>query len=164
MTQVILDLETGQETVVELTPEELAAREAEEAVWLAPTPIDYAGLTNVLANVRTTDAVATEIFRFPCEAQRLCQAELKISGIDAANFTSKIMEGRFVWKRVTTTAVMVGIVVVSDIHDAAAAAWAPNAVASGSDIVFTVQGAAGRTIDWLLGGVVIFHAPGGKDV
>ena len=57
---------------------------------------------------------------------------------------------------------MVGITVVSDIHDTAAASWVPNALPSGTDIVFTVQGAAGRTIDWLLVGRVGGYAPAGR--
>jgi hypothetical protein len=127
---------------------------------IAPPPlVDYAGETTVHAIVRTTDATAKEVFRFPCDQKRLYTATLTITGIDAGSFASKIMEGRFTWKRVAAPPVMVGIVVVSDIHDAAAAAWAPNALPSGNDIVFTVAGAAGRTIDWLLAGTVGAFVP-----
>lgn len=126
-----------------------------------PPPIAFDLAIRVRAQVRTTDEVAVEVFRFPCETLSLYRASLVIHGIDAGTFVSKIMEGRFTWKRTTANAVMVGITVVSDIHDAAAASWAPSAVPSGTDVVFAVKGAAGRTIDWLLQGDVSVFAPGG---
>jgi len=58
---------------------------------------------------------------------------------------------------------MVGVTVVSDIHDAAAAPLAPAAAAAGNDIVFTVKGVAGRTVDWLLAGTVAVYAPTGLE-
>jgi hypothetical protein len=152
--KVVVDASTGEETLVPMTPEEIAQKQA-------PPPIIYSAAIAVEAALRTTDATTNEIFRFPCTAKRLYQGDLKISGIDAGNFVSKIMEGRFTWKRPSATVVMVGIVVVSDIHDAAAASWAPNAAPSGTDVVFTVTGAAGRTIDWRLTGEVFAFAPEG---
>lgn len=138
-----------------------AAQPVVDAHKAPPQLIEFAAETEVHAIIRTTGATATEILRFPCEQLRLYQANLTISGVDAGNFVSKIMEGRFTWKRTTANAVMVGITVVSDIHDTAAAAWAPNAVVQGTEIVFTVVGAAGRTIDWLLVGRVGSYAPEG---
>jgi hypothetical protein len=143
---------------IDLPPEAAPVVEAHVA---PPLAVEYAGETAVSVIARTADATPKEVLRFPCEQLRLYQASLTISGVDAGNFVSKIMEGRFTWKRTTASAVMVGITVVSDIHDAAAAPWAPNALASGTDIVFTVTGAAGRTIDWLLVGRVGRYAPGG---
>lgn len=128
-----------------------------------PPPItEFLRSVLVDAQIRTTDDQPHEVFRFPTEQLRRYRADLIINGIDAGNFVSKVMEGRFVWKRTTgANALMVGITVVSDIGDPAAAAWAPNALPQGADIVFTVKGAAGRTIDWLLTGTVDVYAPGG---
>lgn len=126
-----------------------------------PPPIQSERTLSVQAQVRTTDAVPLEVFRFPCAVKHLYQADLTISGVDATSFASKIMEGRFTWKRPGAAAVVVGLTVVSDIHDAAAASWLPNYAAQGTDVVFTVQGAAGRTIDWLLTGTVGAFAPTG---
>lgn len=148
----------GDGLPVELPPEAVPIVDAHVA---PPRIVDYAGTTTVGALVRTTDATPLEVFRFPCEQKRLYTAALTIRGIDAVSFASKSMEGRFTWKRNTAGAIMVGITVVSDIHDAAAASWAPNAVPQGADIVFTVAGAAGRTIDWKLVGPVELYAPGG---
>ena len=129
---------------------------------VAPPPLgDFADAAVVHAITRTTDDVAKEVFRFSCDVKRRYTASLTISGVDAANFVSRDMEGRFVWKRNTGNAIMVGITVVSSLGEAASNTWAPNALAAGTDIVFTVKGAAGRTIDWLLQGSVGVYAPDG---
>jgi hypothetical protein len=126
-----------------------------------PLPIVYASAPAVEARLRTTDATAHEILRYPLAARHVYQASLTISGVDAASGATKVMEGRFMFKRPSTAAVMGGVTVVSDIRDAAAAAWAPSAAAQGTDVVFSVVGAAGRTIDWLLVGTVGTYAPDG---
>jgi len=129
---------------------------------VAPPPLtQYAGSTTVHAITRTTDAAPHEVFRFPCEQVRMYEATMTIRGVDAGNFVSKRMVGEFMWKRTTGNAVVVGITVVSDIKDSAAASWVPNCLPSGTDVVFTVQGAAGRTIDWYLDGDVGTYAPAG---
>jgi hypothetical protein len=126
-----------------------------------PVPLRFTGILSVDAQTRTTDDVAHEIYRVTLESARLYQGNLVVFGVDAGNFMSKSMEGRFVFKRAAGGAVVVGIAVVSDIHDSVAASWAPNCLAAGNDVVFTVKGAAGRTIDWLLVGSVGVYAPGG---
>jgi hypothetical protein len=126
-----------------------------------PPPVVYAAQQDVDSQVRTTNATPLEVFRFACSPKHIYRANLRISGVDAGNGACKVMEGRFVWKCLTTTAIVVGIEVVSDIHDTAAASWAPNCVASGADVVFTVTGVAGRNIDWLLVGEVGRFAPEG---
>jgi hypothetical protein len=126
-----------------------------------PLVTEFAGTTQVSAIVRTTDAAVREVFRFPCQQRSLYEAVLVIKGIDAGNFAVKRMNGEFLWKRITANAILSGLTVVSDIHDTAAASWAPNYAISGTDVVFTVQGAAGRTIDWILQGSVERYAPAG---
>lgn len=127
-----------------------------------PRVIDFAGELNISAKVRTTDASPVEIYRLHCDVQRVYQSTLTLIGIDATSGAVKSMEGRFLHKRLAATAVQVGaIIVLADIHDTAAASWAPNALPSGADVVFTVAGAAGRTVDWIMGGTIIFYSPGG---
>lgn len=145
---------------VDLPPE---ARPVVDAHVAPPRLIDVAATTDVHAIVRTTDATPLEVFRFPCDQKRLYHASLTISGVDAGNYASKILEGRFTWKRNTAAAILVGTTTVSDIHDAAAAPLAPNVAAQGTDIVFTVTGAAGRTVDWILVGSVQLYAPSGLE-
>jgi len=151
-------------TDVPAAPAELpaAAVPVVDAHVAPPLLIQYAGAREVHALTRTTDALDHEVFRFPCEQHRRYTANLTISGIDAGNFVSRDQEGRFVWKRVTGNAVMVGITMVSNLGEAASSSWAPNALPQGTDIVFTVRGAAGRTIDWLLVGQVSVYSPAGE--
>lgn len=128
-----------------------------------PPPVlgNFAEVTQVHTIDQTANATPKEVFRFTCQTNRMYESELVVRGVDQVGFITKRMAGHFVWKRLTGNAVVVGVVVVSDIHETAAAAWAPNIAASGTDIVFTVTGAAGRTIDWLLSGTVGGYAPGG---
>jgi hypothetical protein len=138
------------------------------AAHVAPPLVTaYSGSVEVGRLLRTTDDQPHEIYRFPCDQHRRYRANLLIDGIDAGSFASKVMEGRFVWKRLTANAIMVGsgggIAVISDLHDTAAASWLPNCLPSGTDVVFTVTGAAGRTIDWKLEGRIDIFAPGGLD-
>jgi hypothetical protein len=138
-----------------------AAQPVVDAHQAPPLVVEHAGVIPVDAIVRTTDASPLEVFRFPCAEQRLYEGTLVIRGIDAGTFAVKRMVGEFVWKRLAGNAIVVGITVVSDIHETAAAAWAPNCLPDGTDVVFTVAGVAGRTIDWYLSGTIGAYAPGG---
>lgn len=148
----------GDGAIVDLPPD---AQPVVDAHVAPPRVVEFAGHVAVDALTRTTDAAPKEVFRFPCAAKHIYRASLVITGVDSVSGAIKVMDGRFVWKRPGAASVMVGITVVSDIHDTAAASWAPNAIASGTDIIFTVAGAAGRTIDWLLVGDVSQYAPEG---
>jgi hypothetical protein len=142
----------------EMPPE---AQPVVDAHIAPPLLVEYAGSQPVDAFVTTTDDQPHEVFRFPCAERRLYKASLEITGIDRANFVSLSQEGRFVWKRATGNAIMVGITVVSSLPASGAPAWQASASVSGTDVVFTVRGAAGRTIDWMLVGTVGAYAPGG---
>src|SRR5262245_20866637 len=63
-----------------------------------PLLIDFAARQVVDAVVRTVNDQPLEVFRFPCVPARIYRANLTITGVDAGNFASKIMEGRFTWK------------------------------------------------------------------
>jgi hypothetical protein len=155
---VTIDVETGEETRQPLTPEEIADAEARAAAFVV-----YAGVENVNARARTTDAAPVDIYRLACNPKTVYQSTLTLIGIDAVSGATKAMEGRFVHKRANGDALQVGqITVISDIHDTAAASWAPSAVLSGTDVVFTVRGAAGRTVDWQMGGTIARYAPEGE--
>lgn len=145
---------------VELPPE---AGPVVEAHVAPPLLIEYVRSVAVDTQTVTTDDQPHEVFRFPCEQLRRYRSDMRISGIDAGNFVSREMEGRFVWKRTTGNAIMVGITIVSTLGEAASSSWAPNALPDGTDVVFTVKGAAGRTINWVLQGDVEVYAPGGLE-
>lgn len=155
--------------LVALTAPSDADQAAIDAVLAAhdPTPdppvVLYDRSIEIKAQVRTTDDVPLEVFRFPCDPKHRYRASLACSGIDAVSGVSRDLEGRFVWKRATGNAVMVGVTVVSTLGEAASSSWAPAATASGTDVVFTVKGAVGRTVDWLLRGIVDAFAPEGLE-
>lgn len=144
--------------IIDLPPDAVPVVDAHVA---PPLVTEYAGQTDVAAIVRTTTATPLEVFRFPCEAKHLYRANLRISGIDAGNFVSLVQEGRFVWKCLTVNAILSGITVVSQIPATMPTGWATNCFPDGPDLVFTVQGAAGRTVDWLLSGDIGRYAPEG---
>lgn len=128
-----------------------------------PAVIEYAEQGQVSGIVRTTNATPTEVFRFGCLARHVYRANLRLSGVDAGNGTTRTVEARFAWKMPTTTPVIIGSTVVSNIADTAAASWAQSLSVAGTDVVFTVTGAAGRTIDWLLIGEIGTYAPEGLE-
>jgi len=130
-----------------------------------PLPLQYTGTIHIDVQARTTDDVVKEITRITMGDNVVHQADMKIIGIDAVSFVSRAMVGHFVHRRRLAGAIQVGIVVVSDIPNPPTApsnAWAANALPSGNDVVFTVKGAVGRTIDWTLTGDIFVYAPAGK--
>lgn len=156
--QTVLHTYAPDGTIVDVPPEAVPIVDAHVA---PPLVIQYAQQQDVSAIARTTDATPTAIFRFPCLSRHVYRANIRLSGVDAANGTTRITEARFAWKRPTTTAVMIGTTVVSNLADAGAASWAQQATPAGPDIVFTVTGAAGRSIDWLVVGEIGTYAPEG---
>ena len=126
-----------------------------------PRVVEYAEQASVSAIVRTVNGGAVEIYRFPCLVKHVYRANLRLSGVDAGNGNCRIIEARFVWKRPASTPIIVGTTVVSTIQDTGASAWSQALSVSGTDVVFTVTGAGGRTIDWLLAGDVGAFAPEG---
>ena len=160
-TKLVIDSSTGEAYEVELSPEEEQQRAADEAA-AAAAAIVYAGRVNVNTRLRTTDDVAQEAFRFPTVAKRVYRLTMRITGIDAANGTTRDTEARVVFKRPAGTVSQVGTTaVLSNFQDAAASTWAILPSLDGTDLVISVRGAVGRTIDWLLVGEIGSYAPEG---
>lgn len=155
------DLHTydAQGLVAELPP---AAAAVIAAHVPAPPPLVFTGSTVVKARVRTTNATPTEVYRVTLTPLTLYDADLKLTGVDAGSGAARRIRAAVVAKRLANGALLVGAPqVIADQFDAAAAAWAITAAASGTDFVVTVTGASGRTIDWLLSGDVASFTPGG---
>lgn len=135
-----------------------------------PEPLVYGGTSRVEARIRTTDATPTELFRRSLLTLSEYEAEFKLRGIDAVNGSVRRIRADVVAKRLNGGALMVGApIVIANHQDTGAAAttsgvanWAITASVSGVDFVITVTGAAGRTIDWMLSGVVESFTPGGS--
>lgn len=133
------------------------------AAHVAPAPMtDYAAEIPMSARARTTDATPTEIYRAQLVPMTGYRALATLLGVDAGNGNVRQVYASMVAKRLGGSAVMVGApVVLANIQDAGAAAWAVSASVSGNDFVISVTGAAGRTIDWLLDGRAVSFKPGG---
>lgn len=127
-----------------------------------PPPVVYAGESQVEARIRTTDATPTEILRRTLAATTGYRAKLELLAVDAGNGALRMIEASIVAKRLGGGALLVGsAVVIANHQDAAASAWTIAPSVSGNDVVITVTGAAGRTIDWQLRGRVTRFAPSG---
>jgi hypothetical protein len=127
-----------------------------------PKFVEYAGARTVAAIARTSDAATTEVFRFPTEPKHVYRATLRMTAIDAGSGATRDAEVRLVFKRPNATITQVGTTtVLSNVQDPAAAAWQITPSVAGTDLVISVAGAAGRTIDWALSGEVGAFAPSG---
>ena len=127
-----------------------------------PAPLVYSAEMQVNERIRTTDATPTEIFRRTLAANTGYTSVLALVGVDAGNGALRLIRASVVAKRLGAGALLVGTpVVIANHQDVAAAAWTITAAVSGSDVVVTVTGAAGRTIDWSLTGGVRSFTPAG---
>lgn len=158
-TKLVYDIATGQNSEVEMVGAELAAYQAMQA----PAPIVYGRTIQADQRLRTTDAQPAEIFRRTLAPTTGYRARLELLAVDAGSGAVRMIEASIVAKRLNGGAILVGSVVVIVNHqDAAASAWAITPSVSGNDVVITVTGAAGRTIDWQLTGRVTSFTPAGE--
>jgi hypothetical protein len=126
-------------------------------------PIIYGDEVPFLSTVvRTLDATPTEIYRMTLTLTTGYQTRSTVTGVDAGNGALKTMYVSVAVKRLLAGALLVGAPVVMASHnDAAAAAWTVSAAVAGNDLIVSVTGAAGRSIDWRVAGVVTSFAPAG---
>lgn len=161
MQRLVIDGETGEQSLVDLTPDEEAQLQADQVAATAAA-IVYSGTVPVSARVRTTDATVTEVYRRTLTSLTGYAAVLTLLGVDAGNGAVRMILASIVAKRLGNGASLVGAPVVLANHaDTGTAAWVITASVSGNDFVITCTGAAGRTIDWLLSGDVRSFTPGG---
>lgn len=146
---------------VDLPPEAVPVVDAHAA---PPLFVEYVGARAVHAIVRTTDDASSEVFRFPTAPRHVYRATLRMTAIDAVSGATRDSEVRLVFKRPADTLAQVGATaVLSNAQDTAAASWRITPAVDGTDLVILVQGAAGRTVDWALGGEVGMFAPAGLE-
>ena len=163
MQSVMTVQSTGTQITVTV-PDETVDAEV-DAVVDAHNPMPflvYAGVEQTDSRLRTTDDLAHEAFRFPTQAKRVYRLTMRVTGIDAGNGVTRDTEARAVFKRPAGTVNQVGTTaVLSNFQDAAASTWAILPSVDGTDMVISVKGAAGRTIDWLMVGEIGSYAPEG---
>lgn len=148
---------TGRQEEVEVVGAELTALQANRAPILT-----YQTNRPLLARIQTTTATPTEIYRATLTQNTGYLANLTLLGVDTGNGAVKSLNAHVLAKRLGAGAVLVQPpVVVSSLQDTAATTWAVGASVSGNDVVVTVTGAAGRTIEWSLTGSVTSFTPAG---
>jgi hypothetical protein len=160
-TILIVDPEGGEPTSRPLTPEEQAQLDADRE-QAAIAAIRYGGVRPLDARLRTTDDQPHEVLRLPTEQKHVYRTTVRVCGIDAGNGTTRDSEVRMVFKRATAGPTQVGATtVMSNAQDTAAAAWRIQALVDGTDLVISVTGALGRTVDWQVTGEIGAFAPEG---
>lgn len=149
----------GEGRPLELPP---AAVPIVDAHVAPPRAVDHAGVVPVDAVTATTDDVQLEVFRFATTPQHVYDAQFKMTAIDRTSGTTKVASAEMVFKRTATALQQVGATAAgAAFADTGTASWAIVATVDRTDLVISVRGAAGRTIDWLLAGSVAAFAPGG---
>jgi hypothetical protein len=120
------------------------------------------------AQLRTTDAAPAEIFRATLAPTTLYRARIVVLAVDAGNGAYATLERVVSVERLGGGAVnlLVTDVTIQRMTNAAAvtagvSSWTLGIAASGADIVATVSGAAGRTVDWGMSGDLVRYTPSG---
>lgn len=113
--------------------------------------------------VRTTNAASTEIGRFLVNAKSLYRVVFELNGISIDGVDTYYRQVIMIIKRVTTTPVIAGSAqVVAPITSNAGSNWSSSAVVFGNELVVSVGGQVGKTIDWELRLDVVLFTPEGK--
>jgi hypothetical protein len=133
-------------------------------VPLPPPPVVYAGTKSVSSQVRTTDDVPLEVFRFSTSPRHVYRATFSMTAIEATSGVTKDNEVRMTFKATASTLSQIGTTaVLYNVIDTGAATWAIQASVQFPDLVISVRGAAGRVVDWLLTGDIGAYAPEGLE-
>jgi hypothetical protein len=128
----------------------------------SPPPLVYSGDFAVTGRVRTTNATPTEIYRLSLAQLTGYWVDVKILGVDAGNGAVRAMHVEAIVKRLGNGALAIGNVGMPlDVADVAASTWTVSRAVAGNDVIVTVTGAAGRTIDWQITGTVRSFTPAG---
>lgn len=129
-----------------------------------PPPIEYEQTINVKTQTRTTDDQFKEVFRLPTAVKHIYDAVLKMRAIDAVSGATKVQGAEIVFKRTPSGLIQVGTTQAGPpFQDTAASSWSIQAAPGGTDLVISVKGALGRTVDHLLVGTIDVFAPEGLE-
>jgi hypothetical protein len=144
---------------VELPP---AAVPVVNAHVAPPNVVNFAASQDLRAMLRTTDATATILLRFPLTVQTGYDVQAAVMGVDAGNGAVKKLKVDVTMKRLNAGPLLVGTMTTLVNHaDTAAAAWTVIFSFSGNDALVFVTGAAGRNIDWIIRATISKFAPAG---
>jgi hypothetical protein len=155
--RITFDCATGQTEQVEMVGPELTGHQLVTAQLIV-----FSGDDTVRKRLRTIDANATEIYRLPLAQMTGYVLFGTLLGVDAGNGNVRMIRASVVAKRLGGGALQVGApVTIANHQDAGASTWAISAAVSGNDLVVSVTGQAGRSIDWLLDARLTSFTPAG---
>jgi hypothetical protein len=134
-----------------------------------PAPLVFSEAQNLQAKVRTTDAVATQLARWTLSTLTGYDVELRLLAVDSVNGVMKKIVADMTLERLNGGALLIGLTIPTNHQSTGAPAtasgvanWVVTATISGNDVVITVTGATGRTIDWLVNGRYATYVPAGR--
>lgn len=132
----------------------------------APPPVPPITSTTfpLTGKITTTDATAQTLISYAIPLQTAFDISFVVHAIDRGNGAVKKWRRETFIKRLNAAPSVIGGVqnpLGTDPADTAAAAWTTAPSISGNNMVLTVTGAAGRTIDWMLFANVRQFTPGG---
>lgn len=164
---IVLHTQTGASI-----PKDTANRDWQQyQQWLAtggvPDPaalpeVRYVNQNDVRVHLRTTTGTAQEVYRIVTALDHLYIADLRMVAIDAGSKDAKLAAALLFFKRTQTGLSQVGATYAPyTMQDTAASSWRIVPSPSGTDLIISVQGANGRSIDWMLTGTVENYAPAG---
>jgi len=145
--------------IIDMPPE---AQPVVDAHVAPPLVVEYAGAVAVDALVRTTDDVPKEVFRFVSVPKHVYKATFEMMAVDATSGATRNTEAKMTFKRTASALTQVGTTSIPyNAPDTATTSWAILPTVDGTDLVISVKGATGRTVDWLLKGSIGEYAPEG---
>jgi len=127
-----------------------------------PPPVRYVDTVGQDAYVRTADGNFHELWRIPTTPKHVYVGQFRLTAVDAGDGTTKASQAIITFKATAAALAQVGsTVALWSCQDAGATGWAIQAQPQGTELVFGVRGAAGRTIDWRLAADLEEFAPEG---
>lgn len=146
---------------IELPPEATPVVDAHTPI---PPLTKFTQNVTVAAKVRTTDNTPTVLRRVTLSRNTGYDVVLRIIAVDTASFSVKKLVMDFTVKRLGAGALQVGVTAFPvNQSDTAASGLIGNLTFEGADLVITVTGATGRTVDWAMLGNLNRFTPSGDD-
>lgn len=129
----------------------------------APAPqLVFSDAGEIRAQARTTTAALTILHQATLPVNTGYSLDLTLIAVDAGNGAVRTWRALATIKRLAGNAIQVGTTTLLAGHqDVAAATWLASFTTLGTDAGVTVNGQAGRTIDWSLRVAVYRFGPGG---
>lgn len=156
--RVVSNPVTGEETVIEMTPEEVSAHAVSSR-----GSVQWSNDEAFRKRTQSVGITPTEIYRVELLQLTGYSINVTVMGVDNGNGAIKKQTGDYTLERLNAAPILIGETLSTPHQSAAASTWkidrsfvTENGKTYG---VITVTGAAGRTIDWLVKGTMFYFTP-----